>query len=293
MYYRTRFKIVSMPSNVYLLKFRTATGTSLTELYVSSTGKLAYRNDTTGTAVTSTTNVTSTVWHDLQAHVTINGASSQVEVWLDGVPVADLSKLESLGTLPIGRLQLGDNSTGRTYDVALDNVIASTTFIGSSPATATPTPTDTVAPTSTPTATPTNPVPPTNTPTATPTSLVPPTSTPTATPTSLIPPTSTPTATPTSPGSPGSFTFRPIANSYVNESSTTTNYGTTTTLRTDASPIVRSYLRFDVQGLSGTVTKATLRILANTANSRGCTANIVTDNTWTETGINFTNAPPN
>jgi hypothetical protein len=71
-----------------------------------------------------------------------------------------------------------------------------------------------------------------------------------------------------------------------------TNYGTLTTLRIDGSPIVRSYLRFSVQGLSGTVTRATLRIFANSAASAGCVANGVSDNTWTETGINYNNAPP-
>jgi hypothetical protein len=77
----------------------------------------------------------------------------------------------------------------------------------------------------------------------------------------------------------------------VDANNPTTNYGTLSTLRTDASPIIRSYLRFDVQGLTGTVTKATLRIYANSASSQGCTANSVTDNTWSETSINYTNAP--
>jgi hypothetical protein len=73
---------------------------------------------------------------------------------------------------------------------------------------------------------------------------------------------------------------------------TNTNYGTLTTLRIDGSPIVRSYLRFTVQGLSGTVTRATLRIFANSATSASCVANGVSNNTWTETGITYNNAPP-
>ena len=49
-----------------------------------------------------------------------------------------------------------------------------------------------------------------------------------------------------------------------------TNPGTTynsTTLRTDASPDVRSFLRFTVRGLPGPVTRATLRVYANSNNS--------------------------
>jgi hypothetical protein len=51
-------------------------------------------------------------------------------------------------------------------------------------------------------------------------------------------------------------------------------------------------LRFNVQGLNGTVTRATLRVYANSAASSGCVANIVSDNTWTETGLNYNNVPP-
>lgn len=137
-------------------------------------------------------------------------------------------------------------------------------------------------PTSMPTVTPT--------PTVTPPATNTPTTTPTATSTNSNPPTNTPT--PTNPGSTGSVTFIPIADSYVNESSPTTNYGSLSTLRADNSPFVRSYLRFNVQGLSGTVTRATLRVFANSASSIGSSANSLSNNTWTESTINYNNAPP-
>jgi hypothetical protein len=47
-----------------------------------------------------------------------------------------------------------------------------------------------------------------------------------------------------------------------------------------------------VQGLNGTVTKATLRIFANSASSASVVASAVSNNTWTESTINFNNAPP-
>jgi hypothetical protein len=59
----------------------------------------------------------------------------------------------------------------------------------------------------------------------------------------------------------------------------------------DGSPVVRSYLRFNVQGLSGTVNKVTLRIFANSASSSSLVASGVSNNTWTETTINYNNAP--
>ncbi len=87
------------------------------------------------------------------------------------------------------------------------------------------------------------------------------------------------------------FSFAPVADAYVNASSPGDNYGTSAVLRADASPDVHSYLRFDVQGLSGTVTRATLRVFANSASNLDCTVHRVDDNTWDESTINYGNAP--
>ena len=67
-------------------------------VYISSTGKLAVRNDAASITTTSTTNVATGVWHDLQTRVQVNGPASQYEVWLDGVHIDALSKTETLGT---------------------------------------------------------------------------------------------------------------------------------------------------------------------------------------------------
>ena len=51
-------------------------------------------------------------------------------MWLDGSPVSDLNTTQSLGSNPIGRVQTGNNQTGRTYDVALDDVAVSRPISG-------------------------------------------------------------------------------------------------------------------------------------------------------------------
>ncbi|MEA2450951.1 MAG: large repetitive protein [Thermoleophilaceae bacterium] len=86
-------------------------------------------------------------------------------------------------------------------------------------------------------------------------------------------------------------TFTAAADSYVDASLPNNNYGTATTLRIDGSPLIRTYLRFDLSGLSGTVTKATLRLTNNSA-SAGYDVHSVGDNSWTEAGIKASNAPP-
>ena len=83
----------------------------------------------------------------------------------------------------------------------------------------------------------------------------------------------------------------PVADAYVDTSQPTVNFGTSTQLRMDGSPVVNGYIRFNVTGVSGTVTSATLRIFANSAQTTGYTASSVADTTWGETTINASNAP--
>jgi len=54
--------------------------------------------------------------------------------------------------------------------------------------------------------------------------------------------------------------------------------------------MVNSYLRFNLTGLSGTVTKATLRMYANSASSSGLQAHGVANTTWGEKTITYANA---
>jgi hypothetical protein len=65
-------------------------------------------------------------------HVTIAGASSSIDMTLDGTRVAPLPgalpfpRTEDFGTAPISKIQLGDNSSGssgRNFDVSEDEVV--------------------------------------------------------------------------------------------------------------------------------------------------------------------------
>jgi len=69
-------------------------------------------------------------WHALEFHVVVNGASSTTEVWLDGIKVNDLSIITNLGTGSIGRVQIGEVMSGRTYNVLFDDVIFDIQQIG-------------------------------------------------------------------------------------------------------------------------------------------------------------------
>ncbi len=89
----------------------------------------------------------------------------------------------------------------------------------------------------------------------------------------------------------GTSTFPAVADSYVDASKPTNNYGSAASLRFDGSPQVVSYLRFGVSGVVGTVTHVALRFYATSSNAAGCNISPVADTTWGEKTINSTNAP--
>jgi hypothetical protein len=122
--YALRFEIVSHgASTVNLLKIRPATGGSIAGIYLKSTNMLTFQNDVLPLALSSGTVVSQGVWHDLKVHLVVGGATGSLsEVWLDGVKLAALTHTDSLGSAPVGRVELGDRALGHTYDVAFDDV---------------------------------------------------------------------------------------------------------------------------------------------------------------------------
>jgi hypothetical protein len=122
--YQLRFKVATQGANPLILqRVRTDTGTSIVKVYLDSAGKLAYRNDIAGVAATSSLVPSRGDWHTLLVRVLVNGTTGSVGVWLDGSSVSALTKTESLGTTPIGRVELSDNTGGRSFDVAFDDIV--------------------------------------------------------------------------------------------------------------------------------------------------------------------------
>jgi hypothetical protein len=122
LHYRIRFKVLSRSTTVVLQSLLTAQGKSIVATLLNANGLLSIRNGVTGAQTTSTTPVANGVWHTLELHVRIAGPSSRSEVWYDGAFVSALAKTHDLGLAAVGRVQLGDNVSGRSYDIAYDDV---------------------------------------------------------------------------------------------------------------------------------------------------------------------------
>ncbi len=89
----------------------------------------------------------------------------------------------------------------------------------------------------------------------------------------------------------GRVTIAPIGDAYVAANNPTKNYGSSSQLRADASPDVRSYLRFNVQGLAGSIAQATLKIRAVSNSSTGYSVHAPSSSGWTELSVTYANAP--
>jgi hypothetical protein len=128
LYYRLRFKMLSgKPDTVDVLSLRTAAGASLFGLRYESKRRLASVNYVTGASTLSTNVLSAGTWYELKVRLTVNGASSQVEVWLNGTKVNALSKTDSFGTTPIGQVVAGEPVEGHDYSFAVDDVLVDTT----------------------------------------------------------------------------------------------------------------------------------------------------------------------
>jgi hypothetical protein len=88
-----------------------------------------------------------------------------------------------------------------------------------------------------------------------------------------------------------SVSLQPVADTWVNPGIPAANYGTSTSLRIDGSPVWTSYLRFDLSGVSGTVGHAVLRLYPTSANVAGLSVHRVASTTWVETSTTAANAP--
>ena len=89
---------------------------------------------------------------------------------------------------------------------------------------------------------------------------------------------------------PLSASFVATADARVEKSNPAKNYGASSSLHADGSPVKRSYLRFEVTGISGVVESANLRLYCTNSSSDG-PAVYRTDSGWSESAVTWNNGP--
>jgi Carbohydrate binding domain/Cellulase (glycosyl hydrolase family 5) len=90
----------------------------------------------------------------------------------------------------------------------------------------------------------------------------------------------------------GTVTLTPVADSYVYSSYPSTNYGTSTVLRSKGSPAVASYMKFDLRSLAAkTITSAKLRMKVTNTSADKHAVRFASDTSWSESAITWNNRP--
>jgi hypothetical protein len=117
----------SLATAFTVLKLRTAADRAVAGVAISALRKLQLRNDVTATTTTgSAPALTLDAWHRIDFTATTSGAASTTLVRQDGVTVGVISATNvDLGSTPVGMVQLGELSTGRTFSAQWDDVTVS------------------------------------------------------------------------------------------------------------------------------------------------------------------------
>lgn len=210
---------------------------------------------------------------------TVNGVTVDGTSNTDGIDVTNAN----LGSaFPYGVFIAQDN----TNDVGYQNFkyVPLQSILGLPGGTPTPvvSPTSGPVPTATPFISPTSVV-------SSPTPIVP-TVTPTPAPTAIP---ATPAITPT-PGGSATTNILPIADSYVQADTPTTNKGTSTSLNVNggSNPARITYFKFDLRSLSSSpVVSAKLHLKVTNESASIQSIKDVSDNSWVESTINYNNRP--
>lgn len=113
-----------------ILKLRGPNGQYIAYLYINAAGDLAIRNDAGLITHASSTLITPGRWYHTELYLDVNpGGPITLRAAVNGIPVTLTTGVqtgETLGTVPIGQLTLGDDVASRTYDMVLDDITMDT-----------------------------------------------------------------------------------------------------------------------------------------------------------------------
>jgi hypothetical protein len=105
-----------------LLRLKAADDTALVTVSMDTAGRLKLRNEIAKVAWSSTTALPVGAWSLVSVRITTAGASSTLQVFLNGVAVPGLSVTSDLSTYRVGAVQIGDNTKGPTGHALFDDV---------------------------------------------------------------------------------------------------------------------------------------------------------------------------
>jgi predicted small secreted protein len=119
---RSDVAVVNRDASLVLLQLLAEDGTSIARAFVSATGELQARSDVSN-AVISTGAQLPFGWSTVQLCAT-TGAGGGLSIYLDGALLGQTAT--NMGAAKIGRLQIGDGTALKSFDMLVDDLAAAT-----------------------------------------------------------------------------------------------------------------------------------------------------------------------
>jgi hypothetical protein len=127
---RLDFHVVSIgPQPVTLLHLRPARTQSVIAFKIEPSGHISYVSGATGITSQSQVTVTPGEWHQVQIFIDTMQQEDNVRIWLDDLELTTMRQDVWLGEGAVSLVEIGDNTTGVTSDIAVDNVMVDDEFI--------------------------------------------------------------------------------------------------------------------------------------------------------------------
>lgn len=130
LYVRMDFQVVSIgPQPVTLLHLRPARTQSVIAFKIDPSGHISYTTGATGIESRSQSTVSFGEWHQLQVFIDTTEDKKNVRIWLDEVELTTMRQDVWFGDGKVSLIEIGDNTTGVTSDIVVDNVMVDDSFI--------------------------------------------------------------------------------------------------------------------------------------------------------------------
>lgn len=130
LFVRMRFNMLDIGTGpVTILHLRASDMSSVIRVQVSTDGRISYITGATGHTSVSQPVAPLESWHELVVGLDTTSTDRSVRIWVDQTRLTTLSESAWLNDAKIGVIEIGDNSSGRSMDLAIDNVLVDDAFI--------------------------------------------------------------------------------------------------------------------------------------------------------------------
>lgn len=130
LFVRVDFQIIERGSTpVTIFHLRPGRAQSVIAVKIEPSGRLSYLTGATGIRSESSVTVNPGAWHRLQVFVDTTIEQDNVRIWLDEAELTTMRQDVWFNNDAVNMIEIGDNTTGVTIDMAIDDILVDDAFI--------------------------------------------------------------------------------------------------------------------------------------------------------------------